>query len=356
MVNLIVNLHDVFGALQPEDLDENPDDKVVVWAPHHRTTPDLSIVTPRKRDIRLVRGRGEREVEPGEMWVQIQCGAVEDSEPRLVTVPDRESVTLAEVLEGAFVHTPAVEYRVAQYATLAEKAARDAGVAVESTFWDGDRLSVMGEVSPPLTGPRVVMEVSASGTWVVDGVDTGHPARGAKGEPGDGDVSTQQLEAGLATKADLVGGKVPSSQIPAIALTKPHSVGTRAAMLALTAQEGDVAIITAGSDKGSYMLGTGAPTEFSSWHLLAVADDHPVSSVNGQTGTVNLGAGDVGAAPTTHSHTPQQAGAAPAEHGHDMNDVDGLDVALAGKAPSHVEVTGDWPTTGVPGVLYWKAE
>ena len=121
----------------------------------------------------------------------------------------------------------------------------------------------------------------------------------------------------LASKADLVGGLVPTSQLPAVALTKPHVVADRAGMLALSAEEGDVAVITATADKGTYMLGSGAPTSFSSWVRLSTPDA-PVSSVNGQTGVVNLTAANVGAAPTSHTHT--------------MVQVTGLDSALAGKA------------------------
>lgn len=108
------------------------------------------------------------------------------------------------------------------------------------------------------------------------------------------------------SKADLIGGKVPTSQIPEVALTKPFSVTSRAALLALDAQEGDIGIITAGADKGSYMLGTGPANVFSSWIQLAVSADAPVTSVNGQTGTVVLNAANVGASPTGHNHTAEQ--------------------------------------------------
>jgi len=66
-----------------------------------------------------------------------------------------------------------------------------------------------------------------------------------------------------------------------------------------------VAVITAGADKGTYMLGSGAPSTFASWVKL-VSPDAPVQSVNGQTGTVNLDAANVGAAPTSHTHTVAQ--------------------------------------------------
>lgn len=113
------------------------------------------------------------------------------------------------------------------------------------------------------------------------------------------------LQSALDGKAALVGGLIPTSQLPAVALTKPQVVSDRAGMLALTAQEGDVAVITSGTDKGTYMLGPGASTNFASWVALAAPTD-AVTSVNGQTGVVQLAAGDVGAAPSSHTHTSAQ--------------------------------------------------
>ncbi|AYQ98417.1 hypothetical protein KIMCHI1738_25 [Corynebacterium phage Kimchi1738] len=113
------------------------------------------------------------------------------------------------------------------------------------------------------------------------------------------------LQTSLDGKASLVGGLIPTSQLPAVALTKPQVVPDRAGMLALTAQEGDVAVITAGADKGTYMLGPGASTNFASWVALATPTD-AVTSVNGQTGVVNLSASNVGAAPSSHTHTSAQ--------------------------------------------------
>ncbi|ATW58554.1 hypothetical protein SEA_DARWIN_28 [Corynebacterium phage Darwin] len=113
------------------------------------------------------------------------------------------------------------------------------------------------------------------------------------------------LQTALDGKASLVGGLIPTSQLPAVALTKPQVVSNRAGMLALTAQEGDVAVITAGADKGTYMLGPGASTNFASWVALATPTD-AVTSVNGQTGVVNLSASNVGAAPSSHTHTSAQ--------------------------------------------------
>ena len=125
------------------------------------------------------------------------------------------------------------------------------------------------------------------------------------------------LGTAMSAKADLVGGVVPTSQIPAVALTKPFPVANRAAMLALTAQEGDLAIITGTADKGSYILGDGPSNQFSSWYLLS-SPGGEVQSVNGQIGSVVLGYADVGAAPASHSHS--------------IGNISGLQSALDSKA------------------------
>lgn len=99
---------------------------------------------------------------------------------------------------------------------------------------------------------------------------------------------------GLAAKADLVGGKVPVSQIPAQALVERRVVTSAAERLALTdVQEGDVAIQTGNPGRGTYILGPGSPANEASWSMFVVPDS-PVSSVNGYTGIVILGKGDIG--------------------------------------------------------------
>jgi hypothetical protein len=128
------------------------------------------------------------------------------------------------------------------------------------------------------------------------------------------------LNAALAIKADLVDGKVPSNQLPSVALTNVFPVANRNAMLALTTsqvQPGDVAVITATADKGSYILNNTDPTVFGNWVKLAAPDD-AVQTVNGQSGTVVLSAADVGA----------RSSSAPIA----TSEVTGLDTQLASKA------------------------
>ena len=70
-------------------------------------------------------------------------------------------------------------------------------------------------------------------------------------------VSTAQQTA-LDAKADLVGGLVPTAQIPAIAISEVFTVADQAAMLALTAQRGDMALRP---DNGHrYVLSSDSPT------------------------------------------------------------------------------------------------
>jgi hypothetical protein len=78
-------------------------------------------------------------------------------------------------------------------------------------------------------------------------------------------------------------GKLPTSQLPSLAITSTSVVASEAAMLALSAQEGDVAIRT---DNGKTYLLAGDPTVVGDWKEIVAGG--AVVSVNGQTGTVSL--------------------------------------------------------------------
>lgn len=98
------------------------------------------------------------------------------------------------------------------------------------------------------------------------------------------------LTIALAAKADLVGGLVPTSQLPALAITEVFTAANQTAMLALTAQRGDVALRT---DVGkTYILSTDSPTTLADWKEISAIG--VVQSVNGQVGVVVLAKGDVG--------------------------------------------------------------
>lgn len=96
-------------------------------------------------------------------------------------------------------------------------------------------------------------------------------------------TAIENLVATLGNKADLVGGKIPTAQIPALALTRVDPVADIAARDALDVQEGDVCVVA--SEGKSYIY------DGASW--LEINAAAPVQSVNGQTGVVVLGKADV---------------------------------------------------------------
>lgn len=85
-------------------------------------------------------------------------------------------------------------------------------------------------------------------------------------------------------------GKLANSVIPNIAITDTFVVATEVAMLALTVEVGDVAIRT--DLNKSFILQTSPASVLANWQELRTPTD-TVSSVNGQTGVVVLGGGDI---------------------------------------------------------------
>lgn len=81
------------------------------------------------------------------------------------------------------------------------------------------------------------------------------------------------------------GGKVPQAQLPDIAITSTSVVASQAAMLALTAQPGDVAVRT--DVNKSFILTASPASTLGNWQELLTPTDS-VLSVDGRTGTVTL--------------------------------------------------------------------
>lgn len=81
------------------------------------------------------------------------------------------------------------------------------------------------------------------------------------------------------------GGKIPTSELPAIAISETSVVANESAMLALTAQTGDIAIRT--DVNKSFILTASPASTLGNWQeLLAPLDS--VTSVDGNTGAVDL--------------------------------------------------------------------
>jgi hypothetical protein len=95
---------------------------------------------------------------------------------------------------------------------------------------------------------------------------------------------------GLATLGS--DNKIPSAQLPAIAITDTFPVASQAAMLALTAEVGDIAVRT--DLNKSFILKTAGASTLANWQELLTPTD-AVLSVNGQTGAVSLTASGLGA-------------------------------------------------------------
>ncbi|MDR1701331.1 MAG: hypothetical protein LBR56_00985 [Sporomusaceae bacterium] len=108
-----------------------------------------------------------------------------------------------------------------------------------------------------------------------------------------------------AGKVPILGtdGKLDAAVLPAIAVTDTFVVANQAAMLALTAQIGDVAVRTDLSK--SFILKAAPATTLANWQEL-LTPGAPVQSVNSKTGAITLTASDVGAASATHNHTSGQ--------------------------------------------------
>ena len=109
------------------------------------------------------------------------------------------------------------------------------------------------------------------------------------------------LSSNLSGKANLIAGKLVSSELPDIAISEfKGTVANQTAMLAITGQEGDWVIR---SDEGKVYLITGSdPTQIGSWTSLSYpASD--VQSVNGFTGVVILNADTISDTSTTNKFT-----------------------------------------------------
>jgi len=86
------------------------------------------------------------------------------------------------------------------------------------------------------------------------------------------------------------GGKIPSSQLPSIAITDTFVVNSQATMLALTAETGDVAVRT--DLNKSFILTASPASTLANWQELLTPTD-AVTSVAGRTGAVTLSTSDI---------------------------------------------------------------
>jgi len=85
-------------------------------------------------------------------------------------------------------------------------------------------------------------------------------------------------------------GKIDGSLMPSIAISDTYEVDSQTAMLALTAQVGDIAVRS--DENKTYILKAEPASQLSNWVLLKTPTD-AVLSVNGKTGVVTLTTSDI---------------------------------------------------------------
>lgn len=98
-------------------------------------------------------------------------------------------------------------------------------------------------------------------------------------------------------------GKLNTSVLPSLALTETFTVASQTAMLALNAQQGDVAIRT--DESKTYILTANTPSVLSAWVVMQTPDCK-VLSVNGKTGAITLTTSDIAEGANLY-FTPERA-------------------------------------------------
>jgi hypothetical protein len=119
-------------------------------------------------------------------------------------------------------------------------------------------------------------------------------------------VPTSQKGAANGVATLGADSKIPSAQLPALVISSVSVVADETAQLALTAEEGDMAIRTDNSK--SYIHNGGSAGTMADWTEITAPGD--VSSVNSQTGTVVLDSDDIGEGSTNLYHTAARVKAA----------------------------------------------
>ncbi|KQQ60169.1 hypothetical protein ASF84_05535 [Pseudomonas sp. Leaf127] len=97
-----------------------------------------------------------------------------------------------------------------------------------------------------------------------------------------GKVATTQLGANSGVATLDAAGKIPVSQLPPLAVNEVFTVASQAAMLALTAERGDVAIRTDQAGR-AYILSADAPGTLANWISLDQALSVALSALNALT-------------------------------------------------------------------------
>lgn len=184
-----------------------------------------------------------------------------------------------------------------------------AGTITATSFSGTHNGAVVGNVTGNTTGTHtgdVVGNSSTATTFQTARTINGVSFNGSANITVTADASTltgASLNAGVSVLPSqitglLSGGLINPALLPALAISETFTVASQAAMLALTAQKGDVAVRSDTST--TFILSGTDPTQLSNWTLLAT----PVSSVlsvAGKTGVVTLVSADITDATSTNT-------------------------------------------------------
>ena len=170
---------------------------------------------------------------------------------------------------------------------LANKVDKVAGKSLLSDT-EITRLATLSNYTHPTNHPPSIITQDASNRFVTDVEKTAWNAKqGALGFTPENvaNKNTANGYAGLGSD-----GKLISSQLPSITISDTFVTASQAAMLALTAETGDVAVRT--DLNKSFILKENNPTVLASWQELLTPTSE-VTSVNGRTGAVVVTKADV---------------------------------------------------------------